>query len=63
MPIEISSTIALKPTKRNALKSCIYFLGVLLTLYSLTDKEKMAEIFVTFLTWVDDLFVDSEALM
>jgi hypothetical protein len=61
--MEIISTIEVRPRKSHS-KSLVYLIGLLWAIYHVSDLERICKLFVSFLTWLDDLFVgDVEILM
>ena len=63
MPIEILPTIDARPSKRSYYISAIYFICLMMAVYFVSDTERISEIFICFLTWVDDLFVDQVEIL
>ena len=60
--MEILSTIEVRPRKSHS-KSLVYLIGLLLAIYYVSDLEKICELSVSFLTWLDDLFMDGVEIL
>jgi hypothetical protein len=62
MPIESLPTIDVSPRKSHS-KSWMYFISFLFAIYTVSDIEKMGELLVCFLSWLDDLFIGNVEIL